>query len=122
MTIPTNKAAFALAGQIAGVKGLLKLLALDLEKYETQVKSDTTNRGYFGDVAHIAAKLLEITRVGRDFQRYSLDGRLIESTVQFLADNDFDPEIVDAMAGLAVDQSVTLGGGAAAEFVLTRVA
>jgi hypothetical protein len=122
MTTPTNKAAIALAGQIKGVKGLLRLLALDLEKYEAKVEAATTDWGYFGDVGHIAAKILELTRVGRDFQRYSLDGQLIESTVQFLADNDFDPEIVDAMASLAVDQSVTLGGGAAAEFVLRRVA
>lgn len=50
---------------------------------------------------------------------YRLDGEIVDFH-DFIANNAEDPEACEAIRALELGESVTLGGGAAASFVLSR--
>ena len=49
------------------------------------------------------------------------DESWLTTLAEFLADNRDDDETTQAVSGLAVNQSCSLGGGAGVLFVVTRV-
>ena len=54
-------------------------------------------------------------------RQFTLDGRGFDIG-DFIAANEFDSEDVEFIRALEVGQSIRYGGGAAAEFLLVRIA
>jgi hypothetical protein len=73
-----------------------------------------------GEVSYVVPHLEALVAKDIAVRRFTLDGEAV--TLAELVDaNRFEPPDVDRVDALAVGEHLVLGGGAFAEFVLTRI-
>lgn len=103
-------------------KERLRTEFLDLAR---KVDSDTLQDIYQADMeydGYFKPLISDETLATLRSRRFTLDGDPIDDMQEFLDDNEFEPKEINQLAVLEIGREIVFGGGAAAEFVVQRVA